>query len=177
MNKHNKPATETTTDEAKNETPEAAPVDGVESAEGGDASNVDGSPDEAPESDLRAKAEKWEKRAGEYTARIEELTTEAARVSDLEKELAAGRDSLEEVTRERDVLAAEAARVKAALEYGLTLEDVELIGGGDPDTFKERAKKLAERINPRRRDPNIQSHSGVAGRRDAFIKDALAGRR
>ena len=74
----------------------------------------------------------------------------------------------DDITRLSDNLAAEkdradkaeaaTARLQAAIDHGLTGDDLELLGTGTPDEIDARAKRLAERIGanqgPRRPNPD-----------------------
>ena len=57
-----------------------------------------------------------------------------------------------------DKAEAETARLRAAIDHGLTADDLDLLGSGTPDEIAERAKRLADRIGsqqgPRRPNPD-----------------------
>lgn len=102
------------------------------------------------EPDWKAEAEKWKSlsrknedaaksnatKAKEYDAYVESQKTEQERAADAVKTLSG----------ERELLASENAKLKAALKYGLSDEDLELLGDGSPEQIETRAEKLAARL-------------------------------
>lgn len=102
------------------------------------------------EPDWKAEAEKWKSlsrknedaaksnatKAKEYDAYVESQKTEQERAADAVKTLAG----------EKASLASENAKLKAALKYGLSDEDLELLGDGSPEQIETRAEKLAARL-------------------------------
>lgn len=67
-------------------------------------------------------------------------------------------DNLAAETDRADKAVAEAARLRAALDHGLTGDDLDLLGNGTAAEIAERAKRLADRIGaqngPRRPNPD-----------------------
>lgn len=102
------------------------------------------------EPDWKAEAEKWKSlsrknedaaksnatKAKEYDAYVESQKTEQERAADAVKTLSG----------ERELLASENAKLKAALKYGLSDEDLELLGDGSPEQIETRAEKLSARL-------------------------------
>src|SRR5690606_11645414 len=85
-----------------------------------------------------------------------ELAEAKAKVQQFED---AGKTDLERVTGERDServradkAELELARLRAALKHKLTVDDLELIGGGTPEEIEERAEKLAQRLGEKKGD-------------------------
>lgn len=99
-------------------------------------------PEPAKETDWQAEARKWEKRAKDNkdaAARLKELEdaqkTEQERLAEqLETERTAARNN-----------AVEAARYRAAIEHGLSKDDLEWLGD-DPEQIEDRAERFAARI-------------------------------
>lgn len=106
------------------------------------------------EPDWKSEAEKWKSlsrknedaaksnatKAKEYDAYVESQKTEQERAADAVKTLSG----------ERELLASENAKLKAALKYGLSDEDLELLGDGSPEQIETRAEKLAARLGPQK---------------------------
>ena len=102
------------------------------------------------EPDWKSEAEKWKSlsrknedaaksnatKAKEYDAYVESQKTEQQKSEEAARQLAA----------ERAELASENAKLKAALKYGLSDEDLELLGDGSPEQIETRAEKLAARL-------------------------------
>lgn len=85
-------------------------------------------------------------------------------------------DNLAAETDRADKAEAEVARLRAAIDHGLTGEDLELLGTGTPEEVADRAKRLAERIGaqngPRR--PTPDPSQGNRATTEATDKDTLA---
>lgn len=71
----------------------------------------------------------------------------------------ADKSDLERVTGERDServradkAELELARLRAALKHKLTVDDLDLLGGGTPEEIEERAEKLAQRLGEKKND-------------------------
>lgn len=102
------------------------------------------------EPDWKTEAEKWKSlsrknedaaksnatKAKEYDAYVESQKSEQERAADAVKTLSG----------ENASLATDNAKLKAALKYGLSDEDLELLGDGSPEQIETRAEKLAARI-------------------------------
>lgn len=102
------------------------------------------------EPDWKTEAEKWKSlsrknedaaksnatKAKEYDAYVESQKSEQERAADAVKTLSG----------EKASLASENAKLKAALKYGLSDEDLELLGDGSPEQIETRAEKLAARL-------------------------------
>jgi hypothetical protein len=83
-------------------------------------------------------------------AKIKELEPQAAKARELED---AGKTEQQRLTDQRDAekqradkAEADAARYRAAMEHGLSAEDLDLLDGVPADKIEERAKLLAERL-------------------------------
>lgn len=114
--------------------------------------NLEASEDAASETetDWKAEAEKWKSlsrknedaaksnatKAKEYDAYVESQKTEQERTADTVKSL----------TETNTGLASENAKLRAALKYGLSDEDLELLGDGSPEQIATRAEKLSARL-------------------------------
>lgn len=124
----------------------------------------------------------WEARAKEWQALAEQYQGEARAIAEkydgVKDVVAAAKEKDEKIaalTREHDAALGQSVRYEAALKFGLTLDDLDLIAGGAPDEVVARAERLARRLYPARRDPNIQPGTPVAAETDAFIRNGLKG--
>lgn len=83
-------------------------------------------------------------------------------------------EGLAEASRERDEALAEAARLRAAIDHGLTADDLELLGTGTPEEIEERAKRLAARLasGVRRPDPTLGSTGQTVADPDQWLREA-----
>jgi hypothetical protein len=99
------------------------------------------------ETDWQAEARKWEKRAKDNFAQVNELkpladqfrTLEEASKSELQRQteaLEAAREASEKAQRD-------ALRYRVALDHGLTSEDITRLGGQSEDELKANAEWLA----------------------------------
>ena len=99
------------------------------------------------------------------------------------------KSDLQKITDERDEertraarAEAEVAKLKAAIEHGLTRDDLDLRGAGDPEQITDRAKRLAERLKATapsetdqpRPDPTQGVPAGDPASLDAQIAEAQA---
>lgn len=82
--------------------------------------------------------------------------------AELDEQQRLARD-LEEATNRGTTLEAENARLKAAIEHGLSAEDLDLLGSGTAEEIAERAKRLAERLGPQTRRPAPDPSQGNRG--------------
>lgn len=141
--------------------PEAAP-------ETSDATTADRLPDDHPVVKALNKANK---EAAEYRLKVKEF--EDAQKSDEQRR----QEALDAAASERDAAVAEAARLRAAVTYGLTNDDLELIGDGTPEQIDERAKRLADRLKDtraeRRPDPTLGKTEPQASSMDQWLRDAV----
>lgn len=101
-------------------------------------------------SDWKKLAQKWETRSKENFAEVKTLTT---KVESYEKELAELRTNgskvsteVTELKSELSTKAVEAARFKAALAHGLSIDDTEFIVGTTEEEIAASAKKFADRV-------------------------------
>jgi len=84
-------------------------------------------------------------------------------------------EALAAATRERDAATLEAARLRAAIEHGLSADDLDLIGGSTPEEIAERAKKLAERVSSkgdRRPDRSLGRTEQPVADPDQWLREA-----
>ena len=99
--------------------------------------------DDAKLEEWKAHARKWEVRAKANSDAADELQKiKDANKSDLDK----AKDEATQTAKERDDSRAETARLRAALDHGLSKEDLELLEDVPADQVEARAAKLAERI-------------------------------
>lgn len=85
-------------------------------------------------------------------------------------------EALAAATRERDAATLEAARLRAAIEHGLSADDLDLIGGSTPEEIAERAKKLAERVTSkgdRRPDRSLGRTEQPVADPDQWLREAV----
>lgn len=128
--------------------PENTP-DPTEPATGPETPQHDRLPDDHP---VVVALNKANREAAAQRAKVKEF--EDAQKDDLTRlsdNLAAEKDRA-------DKAEAETARLRAAVEHGLTADDLDLLGNGTPKEIAERAKRLADRIGsqtgPRRPNPD-----------------------
>lgn len=73
-------------------------------------------------------------------------------------------ESHESVKTERDGLAAETARLRAAIKFELSIEDVEALDGVPPDKVEALAERLAQKQTKKPPKPaGLQSGAGPGG--------------
>lgn len=103
----------------------------------------DDAPPHGDEPDWKTEARKWEKRAKENSdaaARLKEIEDEQ---KSEQQKLA---DQLEDARNEGASAKTEAARLRAAIKYGLSEDDLDLLGTGTADEIEDRAARLAKRL-------------------------------
>lgn len=83
--------------------------------------------------DANKEAEKLRLKVKEYEDRDK---TEAERAA----------DAVAQITAERDEAVTSLARLQAALDHGLSTDDLDLLGSGTPEEIQARAKRLASRL-------------------------------
>lgn len=100
------------------------------------------------ETDWQVEARKWEKRAKENFAQVNELKPRAEQFSALEEasksELQRIRESLEVANRERETARSDARRFRVAAEHGIDKDDLDLLGTGDEEQLTARAVRIAD---------------------------------
>ncbi|MBD3689869.1 hypothetical protein H8R18_01280 [Nanchangia anserum] len=133
------------------------------------------------EVDWKAEAAKWKAYSRKNEDRAKE-NAEKARAWDEWQESQKSEDDkradeLDTLTRERDDNALRAHLAEAALEHGLTKEQLAILGTGDLDSLSERAAALAQLLGtaPRaRRDPNVGREETITpDRPDGFMRALL----
>lgn len=86
----------------------------------------------------------------EAEAKLKELEPLAAKAKELEDaqktEQQKLQDALDAAKADGAKATAEAAKLRAAIEHGLSKDDLDLLGNGTPDEIDKRAKRLAERL-------------------------------
>lgn len=147
-----------------------------ESAE--EQSAVVDSSDTAEDTDWQAEAGKWKELARKHEDRAKTNAQKAQAYDEyLESQKSEEEKRDERLTvlqSERDSALADAARYRAGLKYGLTDDELALLGAGED--FDERAKALAERlrVDQRRRNPAQGSEMKPKGRRgDEWMRMSL----
>lgn len=75
-------------------------------------------------------------------------------------------DALEAAQTEGATAKAQAAKLTAALEHGLSKDDLELLDGVPADQIAERAARLAERLKPNGAPPASRNQGGDGGSPD-----------
>lgn len=109
---------------------------------------------EAPNAETAPEAgsevEKWKALARKHEERAKANADAARRLAEIEESQKTEQQKLEDARaaaekRAADT-AAELARMKAVVKYGLTEDDLALLGSGTPEEIEERAEKLAARL-------------------------------
>ena len=91
----------------------------------------------------------------------EATRTELKSLKDAEKtDLQRAQDDLAAETTRADGLQTELHQLRAALNHGLDLEDVDLLGTGTAEEIEARAKRLAERGADRKKQGNQAPREG-----------------
>ena len=145
--------TEETTSEETTSTEEttASSEETTESNESTDETKVDSDDD-------------WETKARKrgITIKTERAKREAAETKVKEFEDAKKSESeklTDRVTTTEQALAeakADAAKLRVAIKYDLSEEDLDFLGSGDEDQIEERAKRLSERLNAKKDDEETE---------------------
>lgn len=131
------------------------------------------------DTDLAAQVDKWKALSRKNEARAQENAEKAKKWDEYEraaKDLEKKRiEADEKVTAELAAATVRALRAETALKYGLTSEDVALLGEGDIEDFDKRAQALAQRIGKTApgRDPALGQENAKAGKSKDFIREAL----
>lgn len=107
--------------------------------------------DTAPAKDWQAEAEKWKAFARKHEDAAKANADKAKRFDEFEE---SQKSELEKATSKATAEAeraskaeAEMARLQAAIDHGLSKEDLDLLGThGTPEEIGDRAKRLAERL-------------------------------
>lgn len=115
-----------------------------------------------PATDLTAEVEKWKALSRKHEEQAKANVEAAQRLQVLEdankSEAERQAETVKLMELQRDEALTEAARLRAAVKYGLTDDDLELLGSGNPDEFEARASKLAARLasvgQPRKPGPD-----------------------
>lgn len=162
------------------ETPSHDQTNDMPPTDGGSADDKTASqPEATTEMDWKAEAEKWKalSRKNEETAKANVEKAKAYEAwQESQKTVEEKRqDEVKRLNSERDEALRRAMAAEAALKYGLTADDLALLGGSDADSFDERAKALAERLNPRSpgRDPNLGLENTSSSVSHDWIRQAL----
>jgi hypothetical protein len=100
--------------------------------------------------DWKAEAEKWKANSRKNEENAKANAAAAKRLKELEQANLTETEKLTEALKEAQTDAttsrAELAKLRAAVKHGLSEDDLELLGNGDPDEIEERAAKLAARL-------------------------------
>lgn len=108
--------------------------------------------------DWKAEAQKWQKRSQENFKAAQELDKlKKSQMSEQEKVQAAAA----EATERAEAAERRAALLQAAVDHGLTKDDLELLDGVPADQIEDRAKKLATRL--KKATPPSSSGSEAGG--------------
>jgi hypothetical protein len=103
-----------------------------------------------PEDDWQAKARKHEDSAKKLRSELKALKPLADKAKSLEDANKSEAEKLTDrvTTAEQDLATAktEAAKLRVAIKYDLSEEDLDFLGSGDEDQIEERAKRLSERL-------------------------------
>ena len=133
------------------------------------------------EVDWQAEAKKWKALSRKHEANEKAL---ASKASEYDKYLESQKteeqkrvEALQRAEKERDEANASLARMAAGIKYGLSEEDLALLGAGED--FEERAKTLAERlkagspVRARSATQGVEAGSTVS---DDFLGEVLRSR-
>lgn len=107
--------------------------------------------DTAAEKDWKAEAEKWKAFARKHEDAAKANAEKAKRFDEFEEsqktELQKAADAAAKAKAEADAVRAELARMQAAVKYGLSEDDLDLLGThGGPEEIEQRAERLAARL-------------------------------
>lgn len=131
--------------------------------------------------DLASEVEKWKAMARKHEAQSKANADKAKQFDKWQEsqktEQQKADEKLATLQSERDAALAQAALAKAALDHGLSTDDLELIGGGSPDEINAKAEKLAARLNASKipstsPDPRLGRESKPTGSGD-WLRDQL----
>lgn len=129
-----------------NATPESEPVSGQDDTP---------QPSE-PKADVPPEMKKALREANKEAEKLRLKLKEYEDRDKTEAEKAA--EALQELALERDGAVSELARMRAALKYGLSTDDLDLLGSGPAEDIEARAKRLADRLaesgSPRKPQPD-----------------------
>ena len=103
--------------------------------------------EQPPEVDWKAEARKWESRAKDNFAQINELKPKAEQFTKLEEasksEAQRLAEAAEAAKRDTESARSEAIRYKAAATHGISAEHFDLLGSGTEEEITARAEKIA----------------------------------
>lgn len=165
-----------TTSESTDSTEQQETVDQVE---GGTDTGRSESGEE--QQDLASEVEKWKAMARKHEAQSKANADKAKQFDKWQEsqktEQQKADEKLATLQSERDAALTQAALAKAALDHGLSADDLELIGGGSPDEINAKAEKLAARLNASKipstsPDPRLGRESKPTGSGD-WLRDQL----
>ena len=135
---------------------------------------------EAPEpaTDPVAEIEKWKALARKNETRAKENAAAAKRLAEIEDAAKTEQQRLEDrataAERERDEARVELTRLRMAARYGITEDDLDLLGSGTDEEIEARAKRLAERLAPHPAAPAVPGRPVEATRLRSAAVDADA---
>ncbi|HLR94114.1 MAG TPA: hypothetical protein VK053_06295 [Jiangellaceae bacterium] len=150
-------------------TEQAAGTEGTSTDEGQDAAPDTGTGSAGDVDKWKAIARKHEQRAKEnadkakeYDAYVESQKSESQKLTDAQKAAEARATAAE----------ADAARLRAALEHGLSKDDLDLLGSGTADEITQRAERLAERLKSAKPAyPDLAQGRGTPGESKPTVND------
>lgn len=103
----------------------------------------------AESTDLGNEVAKWKELAKKHEQRAKANADAASKLAQLEESQKTEAQKLAEAAeqnrREADQARSELTRIKIALRYGITEDDIDLLGDGDAEQIESRAKRLAEK--------------------------------
>jgi hypothetical protein len=104
-------------------------------------------------------AREWEKRAKENSTKASQLDTLVEASKSAEERL---NERASKAETERDDARAEAARLRIAVQHGISLEDADLfLTGKDEETLTAQAKRLTDRDAERKKQGNHVPREGA----------------
>lgn len=113
-------------------------------------SSTAGAEEETATVDWKAEAEKWKSHSRKNEEKAKANADAAAKLREIEdankSEQEKLAEALEAARNDANTTKAELARMRAAVKYGLSEDDLELLGSGDADEIETRAEKLAARL-------------------------------
>lgn len=136
-----------------------------------------------PTETVDPEVEKWKALARKNETQAKANAAAAKRLKEIEDAAKSDEERRAEertvLEQERDDAIAEAAKLRAAVTYGLEEADLDLLGTGTAQEITERAERLAKRlaaaVPPKPRpDPNQGKHDDLEPSLDAQIAEAAA---
>lgn len=121
-----------------------------------------------PEDDWKAKARKHEDSVKTLRKELRELKPLADKAKQLEEAQKSESEKLNDrassAEKEATKAKAEAAKLRMAIKYGLSEEDLDFLGSGDEEEIEERAKRLSERLKSKTDDEETEDKPEVKRR-------------